>query len=276
VIVSEMSPVCASVIIDGREVEYRLRLAKSARKLRIRVGVGGVDVIRSEMGDAHDAETFLQANGQWVLAQLDRVSRLQAARRVRRVDAGTMLFRGESMAVIVEETPHPRRSNRVERRNGALAVVTGQGARSTPAKSLERWLRVEARAAIQEQVGIVAARLDVVPGRLYIMDQRTKWGNCSRLGNLSFNWRLIMAPEHVLRYLVAHEAVHLAVPDHSRKFWLTVQSICPETERARQWLVANGDRLLVDLQQAFSPAYGIGSTQSLESTAGKRIRERHG
>jgi len=61
------------------------------------------------------------------------------------------------------------------------------------------------------------------------MGQRTKWGNCSLLPNLSFNWRLIMAPEAVLRYLVTHEAVHLAVPDHSQEFRLTVRSLCPET-----------------------------------------------
>jgi predicted metal-dependent hydrolase len=247
VIASEMGSVCASVVIDGHEVEYRLHLAKSSSKLRIRVGVGGVEVTRPDRDDVPDAEVFLQANGPWVLAQLDRVSRLQAARRVRRVEGGAMLFRGEPMAVVIEEGPLPRRSNRVERRHGSLAVVTGLGARSTPAKSLERWLRAQARAAIQEQTTIVAERLDVVPGRLYIMDQRTKWGSCSRLGNLSFNWRLIMAPEHVLRYLVTHETVHLAIPDHSQKFWLTVQSMCRETERARQWLVANADQLLVDL-----------------------------
>lgn len=50
------------------------------------------------------------------------------------------------------------------------------------------------------------------------------------LRTLSFNWRLIMAPAYVLKYLVAHEAA----PDHSREFWLTVQSVCPETERAKQ------------------------------------------
>jgi predicted metal-dependent hydrolase len=52
-----------------------------------------------------------------------------------------------------------------------------------------------------------------------------------------------MAPPYVLRYLVTHEAAHLAVPDHSARFWLTVQSLCPESERARQWLVANAHRL---------------------------------
>jgi predicted metal-dependent hydrolase len=57
-----------------------------------------------------------------------------------------------------------------------------------------------------------------------------------------------MAPDSVLRYLVTHEAVHLAVPDHSAKFWLTVQSLCRDTERAKQWLVANSDRLTIDLK----------------------------
>lgn len=56
-----------------------------------------------------------------------------------------------------------------------------------------------------------------------------------------------MAPEYVLRYLVTHEAVHLAIPDHSHKFWLTVQSLCPETERAKQWLCSTGRRIQVDL-----------------------------
>jgi predicted metal-dependent hydrolase len=54
----------------------------------------------------------------------------------------------------------------------------------------------------------------------------------------------------VLRYLVTHETVHLAIPDHSAKFWLTVQSICRDTERARHWLVAHAGDLTVDLSSA--------------------------
>jgi len=64
-----------------------------------------------------------------------------------------------------------------------------------------------------------------------------------------------MAPEFVLRYLVTHEAVHLAVPDHSQKFWLTVRSLCKETERAKQWLSANTQRLTVDLREII-PGWG--------------------
>jgi predicted metal-dependent hydrolase len=57
-----------------------------------------------------------------------------------------------------------------------------------------------------------------------------------------------MAPDSVLRYLVTHEVVHLAVPDHSQKFWLMVQSHCQDSERARQWLAANAHRLMVPLE----------------------------
>jgi Protein of unknown function DUF45 len=182
-------------------------------------------------------------------------------------NAGIFFFRGAPTPVCIEELPYPRRSNRVEWREGALTVVTGAGSRTSSVKTLERWLRRQARTAIQEQVATVATRLDVAPGRLYIMDQRTKWGNCSRMRNLSFNWRVIMAPDYVLRYLVTHETVHLATPDHSQKFWLTVQSICPETQRARQWLVANADRLLVDLAQALNPPHDGGSKPLAEGRA---------
>ena len=53
-----------------------------------------------------------------------------------------------------------------------------------------------------------------------------------------------MAPEFVLRYIVTHEMVHLAIPDHSNRFWLTVKSMCMETEKARMWLAANGQAII--------------------------------
>jgi predicted metal-dependent hydrolase len=85
--------------------------------------------------------------------------------------------------------------------------------------------------------------MKVKPGRLYVMGQRTKWGNCSRLGNLSFNWRLVMTPPEVIDYIVVHELAHLIEPSHSQRFWLVVQSHCPQFERHKAWLRDNQERL---------------------------------
>jgi predicted metal-dependent hydrolase len=154
----------------------------------------------------------------------------------------------------VEDVPRREGSNQVRAEDGRLVVVQGRRSHTPPVITLENWLRNRARARIVPLVEALAGELGVVHGRLYIMEQQTKWGNCSARRNLSFNWRIVMAPDSVLRYFVMHEVVHRAVPDHSRKFWLTLQSLCPESERARQWLTANGHRLLVPLEEVVTAA----------------------
>ena len=193
-----------------------------------------------------DVISFLNCNGAWILDQLHRVERLRFIRVPER-QLSEILFRGERTSVRLEET----RENRVAFVDGEIVVQKSSGSKVSASRSLENWLRREARTEIEKHLSVVTARLRQSPCRVYIMGQRTKWGNCSSQRNLSFNWRMIMAPDAVLRYLVTHEPVHLAVPDHSAKFWLTVQSLCRDTERAKQWLVANGHRLTVDLGKIY-------------------------
>src|SRR5436305_1213405 len=107
--------------------------------------------------------------------------------------------------------------------------------RVTPAGPI-RCPRRPDRSDIMARLEERATRMKVKPGRVYVMGQRTKWGNCSRLRNLSFNWRLVMAPGEVLDYIVVHELAHLIEPSHSPRFWLIVQSHCPQFDRHRRWL----------------------------------------
>ena len=201
---------------------------------------------------------FLQQNELWVLAQLDRVSRLRSLRLPEQSQLGEMLFRGKPTPVRIEFAATEARGNAVSLTNGEIVVRRGAKTQTSAARGLENWLRKQARAAIEDYLVVVTARIRQQPRRVYVMGQRTKWGNCSSRKNLSFNWRLILAPDFVLRYLVTHEAVHLVIPDHSARFWLTVQSACPETERAKQWLSRHHAHLTVDLASAL----GSGSRAS--------------
>jgi predicted metal-dependent hydrolase len=233
------------ISLAGRSVEFHVIPSKSATKLRVRVGITGVEVIRPEDRDVAAVSGFLRENATWVLSQLDRIERFHGIRRPKQRAVGRILYRGESVPVHVQEDPERAGSNRVACNSGGLLILCGSSSVTPPARSLENWLRKQARTEIVNDLHTLTIRLKRQAGKVLIMGQRTKWGNCSALGNLSFNWRLIMAPEFVLRYLVTHEAVHLAIPDHSQKFWLTVRSFCPETERAKQWLSANGHQLLL-------------------------------
>ena len=246
------------IVLRGNRVDYQVVVSKAARQSRLRIGPAGVEVIQPVgVGDA-EASTFLRRNESWVLAQLDRVSRLRTLRRPARRPLGEMLYRGEPTAVRVEIAAIKARGNFVRLSEGEIIVRRGPETRTRAARGLENWLRRQARSAIADCLPAVTARIRQRPGRVYVMDQRTKWGNCSSRGNLSFNWRLVLAPDFVLRYLVAHEVVHLAIPDHSAKFWLTVQSLCPEMERARQWLSRHHAQLAVNLPSIVEPEGPIG------------------
>ena len=234
-------------MLRGSQVDYAVVVSKGARQTRVRVGPGGVEVVRPASANDEDVSEFLRRNESWLLAQLDRVASFRALRRPVRRQSGEILYRGKLTPVRVEFVDTKARGNRVSWRDGAIVVRRGPETQTPAARGLENWMRGEARSAIADYLPVVTARIGQAPARVYVMGQRTKWGNCSSRRNLSFNWRLILAPDFVLRYLVAHEVVHLVVPDHSVKFWLTVQSICPDMERAKQWLTRHHAELTVSL-----------------------------
>ncbi|MFA6109981.1 MAG: SprT family zinc-dependent metalloprotease [Candidatus Latescibacterota bacterium] len=233
--------------LGGRLVYYRVIHSKAARKLRVRVGPRGVEVVQPRSRKGGEVPKFLTAHGTWVIDQLDRAERMHGVRRTEPVPLGAILFRGEMTKVRIEMARSRATGNAVRLVGGQIVVSSGSNSVTPVARSLELWLRREARREIEGYLGVVTMRIRRHARRLYVMGQRTKWGNCSPSGNLSFNWRLILAPRYVLQYLVTHEAVHLAVPDHSVKFWLTVQSLCRDTEKARQWLCRHQTQMQVDL-----------------------------
>ena len=87
--------------------------------------------------------------------------------------------------------------------------------------------------------------LGVTFNRVSVKDQRTLWGSCTRAGNLNFSWRLALAPDPVLDYLIVHELSHRAQMNHSRRFWEVVERVCPGHRTHRRWLRRNGPALFL-------------------------------
>ena len=76
-----------------------------------------------------------------------------------------------------------------------------------------------------------------------IREQKTRWGSCSSKGNLNFNWRLILAPEEVLDYVVVHELAHRREMNHSKAFYAIVESVLPDYKQPKKWLRDKGQTL---------------------------------
>ena len=189
------------ILLRGCRVDYDVVVSRAARQTRIRVGPGGVEVVQPAGRSDGDVSSFLRLNESWVLAQLDRVASLRALSRPVRRQSGEILYRGELTPVRVEFVDTKAHGNRVVWSEGEIVVRRGPETQTPAVRGLENWLRGQARSAIADYLPVVTARIGQEPARVYVMGQRTKWGNCSSRRNLSFNWRLILAPDFVFRYL---------------------------------------------------------------------------
>jgi len=73
-------------------------------------------------------------------------------------------------------------------------------------------------------------------GRIAIRNQRSRWGSCSKRGNLNFNYRVALLPETLVNYVVVHEVCHLGEFNHSKDFWNLVAQTIPNHSELRKEL----------------------------------------
>jgi len=106
-------------------------------------------------------------------------------------------------------------------------------------------LQALAKQVIPEKVAYYARLMGVTYGRISIRKQKTRWGSCSREGNLSFNCLLMMAPAEVLDYVVVHELSHRLEMNHSARFWAQVEKMIPDYKKAKKWLKEHGGALML-------------------------------
>ena len=210
-------------------------IRRSARAKCVRVTVehdGSVVVVLPQRSREREAEAALRELGPWIARRRAEAS-ARAARMA--IPAGTVPYLGTSLALVAE----PGRT-RVHRRGDELLVPATGPAQDS---GLERWYRRRARAEVEPRLRAASEAVGRPFTKLTIRDQRTRWGSCSTTGAMSFNWRLLLAPEEVLDYVVWHEACHLVHMDHSPRFWALVAHHRPGYRAPQRWLRANGAAL---------------------------------
>ena len=107
----------------------------------------------------------------------------------------------------------------------------------------KKWYKSEAKKYLIPRTQELAANLRFDFNKIYIRDQKTRWGSCSGYKNISFNWRIIKAPQSVSDYIIIHELVHTKIMNHSAKFHTLLKSLYPDCKDAVSWLDKYGNSL---------------------------------
>jgi predicted metal-dependent hydrolase len=226
-----MREIC--LVLRGHAVTVPIRRDRRARQITIHIdaSIGGAKIVMPAYAAVADAMAAVREHEEWLL---DRLSKLPP--RIPFADGAVIPFRGVNHRI--RHFPGLR---------GIVQCVDGEihvsGRAEHVARRVTDWLKSEAQRTISPICLAKAARIDRRVRRIVVRSQRARWGSCGANGHLSFNWRLILAPDSVLDYVVAHEVAHLVEMNHSPAFWRVVRRLTRDMEPSREWLNRKGQQL---------------------------------
>ncbi len=204
-----------------------IRVSRRARRIALRVMTAerGVELVLPRGVPKKRGLDFLAAKRGWVAARLDALPL-----PVPFAEGAIIPVLGVPHRVCCVRDPA---APTVAIGGGEIRVRDGS---SGIARAVRAHLVALARSELARRAQSCAARIGRQAARIGVRDTRSRWGSCSAGGSLSFCWRLVLAPESVLDYVVAHEVAHLVEMNHGPRFWRLVHSLCPDSAAARAWL----------------------------------------
>jgi hypothetical protein len=220
------------VTLAGRSLAYQVRVSPRARSIRLVIRPAtGLEVVLPRGASAARAEQVIHEKADWVLRTLDRVASEPAREPAPLVAGSALAFAGRRLTLALATGAPPGRFRATD--------ATPDSVRA----ALAAWYRRQARIVIAERLTHWNAHYGFTYGRVTIKEQKSRWGSCSRQGNLNFNWRLLLAPAPILDYVIIHELAHLKELNHSPRFWAIVAQTCPDYAAKRRWLRQHGREL---------------------------------
>lgn len=223
--------------VGSRSMPLTIRENRRATRITLRIEPGGKALNLTVPTGLRKGEIddFLTRHQGWLLTRLARFStdnpvrpggRIAVRGIPHRIEHSGSL-RGVTEAVVID----------------GQAVLKVSGLEDHLGRRLAAFLKKEARRDIEALVARHAATIGKPVKSISMKDTRSRWGSCSWEGNLSFSWRIVMAPPVVIDYLAAHEVAHLREMNHGPKFWALCLELCPRMEEARKWLKQHGSQL---------------------------------
>lgn len=194
-----------------------------------------------------DASVLQILEGQWDLI-LQRAKemkeRASAGREKEYGPGGQFLYLGRLYHILISQDADIEKDNAVFEADKLHVYVKEQNEESIK-QALKRFYYQQCKALVEKRVKFFQSEFKIKPRSILITDSKTNWGTCDSMRNLTFNWKLSMAPIEVIDYVVVHEMCHMVHMNHDRSFWRLVGKIMPEYERYERWLAVSGWRMEV-------------------------------
>lgn len=228
-------------------LSFAYELVRSARRRSISIEISKARVVvRAPQFVAKvEIERFVHEKASWVQQKLvQQEQQLSSAPTYNFAPGSVMPYLGDALTLIVHKQP----KSDVVRYGDKLLVILSTRARVTDEQQTKRlvcqWFQEQAQILLKAKTDAATAQLGIRHAGIVLKATRSKWGHCTAQGAIQYNWQIMLAPEPVVDYLVAHEVSHLLHHNHGPAFWALVERLCPDYKKRRAWLKTNGAQLM--------------------------------
>ena len=179
---------------------------------------------------------IIDNKAEWILTKRKEVLQHQR-KKVKReyVSGATLLYMGQELPMEIVEG---KKSN-VTMKEGKFFITTSSIEEEFMQKLLKKWYKKQSMDYLTKRVAYYSQNMNVSYASISIKSRKKQWGTCDNQGNLTFSWRLIMATEEAIDYVIVHELCHRKYMDHSKSFWGEVKKVLPDYKEREKWLEEN-------------------------------------
>lgn len=227
--------------LRNRTVDFTVKQSLRIRGIRLEIhNDSGLIVVVPKKYNQTELHEILNKKAEWILRHLPAPLPAQMPLFKKEIDHGERVpFMGKKLEVVV--TQDGLKPGSATLMGNRLFVCPRNGVNR--ASILENWYREQAAVIFQGKAEYFQRKLGVYYKKITIRGQRKRWASASHLGTLSINWKLLLAPEIIIDYVIMHELAHFKHMNHSKQFWDFLYRHCPDWRKHREWLVTHEDEL---------------------------------
>ena len=230
----------------GNQQDIPIKVIRTDRRktATIKIVEGDVHVIVPQHLSQKRIEELIKQKANWIRQKLHLQASIQPVRPKEYVSGEAFSYLGKNYRLKLSEGD----TEGVKLKGGRFMLevknsLTGKARAQYVQTQLAQWYRDHAEQRLRDKAERYAPLLGVFPNSINVKYFKARWGSCAIHGDVTFNWRIIMAPHRIVDYMVVHELAHLKHHDHSPKFWKSVESVIHDYRECREWLKINGTGL---------------------------------
>ncbi len=237
-------PVTEIINIRGLSLDIQIERSKRKKTISLQIKDNKLIIKAPKIVSRRNLDELIQRKQTWIKRRAIMNFEEQNLRNREFIDNEKFHFRGNAYRLSLISG----REETVKIAGGLLVVTLMDDEsidRETIKTLIEEWYLEEAFKILKTRTNELAKKMKVRPKGLTVKNYISKWGSCTIDHKISYNWRIIMAPDDIIYYLIVHELSHIVEPNHSKNFWQYVGNYCEDFQTKRKWLRENGHKLVL-------------------------------